>query len=170
MAEPWAARPHENRRVTLVWSGFLAPTGSAASLCGQLLARKSFPSKLPFCFWAPVAAGGNIRGRMGSFAPAFDDLGMTCKWTDLALGCSAMLMHSWPLFSKPPGAIMWAGTMHDSDLQHHSLCRETCFCGPPPGRSGALTLSILSGFAQPQLGQLKHCEPEQPVVTCLGVV
>lgn len=37
----------------------------AASLCGQLLARKPFPSKLPFCFWAPVAAGGIIRGRMG---------------------------------------------------------------------------------------------------------
>lgn len=76
------------------------PTGPAASLCEQLLARKSFPSKLPFCFWAAVAAGGNTRGRMVSFAPAFGDGGMTCRWTDLTSGCSAVLMHSWPLFPR----------------------------------------------------------------------
>lgn len=46
---------------------------------------------------------------MDSFEPAFDDAGVTCKGTDPALDCSAMLMASWPLFSRPSGAITWAG-------------------------------------------------------------
>lgn len=45
---------------------------------------------------------------MGNFEPAFDDAGMTCKGTDLALDCFAMLVSSW-LFFRPPGAISWAG-------------------------------------------------------------
>lgn len=52
---------------------------SSIPLCGQLLARTSFPSKLTFDFCAAVPVGGNIQGSMDSFEPAFDDAGMTCK-------------------------------------------------------------------------------------------
>ena len=83
---------------------------SSIPLRGQLLTRRSFPSKLPFYFWAAVPVGGNIQGRMGSFEPAFDDAGVTCQGADLALDCSAMLVPSWPLFSRPSRAITWAGT------------------------------------------------------------
>lgn len=67
-------------------------------LRGQLLARPSFPSKLPFYFWAAEPVGGNTQSRMDGFEPAFLGGGMTY----LRLLCSAGVQ---TLFSRPPGAI-----------------------------------------------------------------
>ena len=150
-----------------------SPGLSGIPLRGQLLARTSFPSKLRFYFWVAVPVGGNTQDRMGNFEPAFNGAGMTCKGTDPALDCSAMLVLSWPLFSRPPGAIMQ--TMHDprpSALL--SLQRETCSSACPPGRSGALPCAHWTshpGFAQVSVGsRLRRCEAEHTDVRWPGVV
>lgn len=121
--------PMREQRCMILASVVRVPSShrlSSIPLHGQLLAKKSFPSKLPFCFWAAVPVR-NIQGRMGSFELAFYDAGMTCKGPDPALDRSAMLVPSWPLFSRPPGAIRWAGVERACvihDLQHCCLRRE----------------------------------------------
>lgn len=92
---------------------------------------------------------------------------MWARWAGLALESTAL--QCWCTAGPSyPGSNRGLAQCMICDLQHCCLCTETCYCAPPPGGSGALTLGILSGCAQPQSGQLKHGKTEHPAVRWLG--
>lgn len=136
---------------------------SSIPLCGQLLARNSALSKLPF-FWAAVPLSGNIQG---SFKLAFDNAGMTCKGTGCALEWSAVLVPSWAIQTTRSNH---EGTCMIYDLHHCYLCREkrVLLSGllGGVGLFSPSTLNILSRICT-GLGQkaTKCCEPEHTIVS-----
>lgn len=74
---------------------------SSISYQGQLLAGKSFPSKLPICFWTAAPFGGHIQGRRNSFEPPFDGAGVTCRGNYPALDYAVMLKATWSNYHGP---------------------------------------------------------------------
>lgn len=96
-------------QLTRVGAGLLGTMGrvpnshglSSISYQGQLLAGKSFPSKLPICFWTAAPFGGHIQGRRNSFEPPFDGAGVTCKGNYPALDYAVMLKATWSNYHGP---------------------------------------------------------------------
>lgn len=129
-----------------MWSGYPAPTGSAASPFMGVAGQKIFSFKASFLLLGSSTCW-NRQCRMHSFELAFYDAGMT-KGTDHALNCSAMLVAQLApiLQSTRSNHMGWCSTtMHDlrpSTLL--SLQRGTCSSACPPGTSWALALHTLN--------------------------